>query len=171
MGFVTELEVKKGKGLFGKIRWTELGKKLTQNKLLRWLSPVFRLDKETNEPVELVNVALTNMPSQPNLDPVVNSAPLFIANEEKNMENNENNENNENKKDTVCNTESETVSESETSDKTEVVEEVKEEVKEEVAEEAKPRILTREDVIEIVNECLKAFNQKEDKPAEKKEET
>lgn len=79
MGFVSELKVEAGKGLFGKIKWTDIGKKLIENRVFRWLSPVFRLNKETREPIELVNVALTNMPSQPDLDPIVNAAPDQIT--------------------------------------------------------------------------------------------
>lgn len=79
MGFMSELKVEAGKGLFGKIKWTDIGKKLIENRVFRWLSPVFRLNKETKEPIELVNVALTNMPSQPDLDPIVNAAPDQIT--------------------------------------------------------------------------------------------
>ena len=72
-GWASEFEFKPGKGLFGKIRWSDIGRKLVENRVFRWLSPVFRLD-DKGRPVDLESIALTNAPSQ-ELDPVLNQKP------------------------------------------------------------------------------------------------
>ena len=72
-----------GKGLFGKIKWTNIGKSLIENRVFRWLSPSWYLDKDTKEPVEMTSVALTNKPSQAGrIEPIVNSAPVEMGNKE-----------------------------------------------------------------------------------------
>ena len=69
-----------GKGLFGKIHWTDIGRKLIENRVFRWLSPSWYLDKNTHEPVEMTSVALTNKPSQAGrIEPIVNSQPIELT--------------------------------------------------------------------------------------------
>ena len=76
-GWASEFEVREGKGLFGKVKWSDVGRKLVENRVFRWLSPVFRIGKD-RKPVDMQAIALTNTPSQPLLKPVLNQA----ANEE-----------------------------------------------------------------------------------------
>lgn len=72
-GWASEFEVREGQGLFGKVKWSDLGKKLVENRVFRWLSPVFRIGKDM-KPVDMQAIALTNTPSQPLLKPVLNQA-------------------------------------------------------------------------------------------------
>lgn len=51
------------------IKWTERGKEYLSKDEYRYLSPVIRLDKN-NKVIRLVNVALTNLPSTDNLEPL-----------------------------------------------------------------------------------------------------
>lgn len=66
---------KKGiEGLWAKIRWTNIGRNLVENRVFRFLSPVFTLhgDKPTN----MLNVALTNQPAfQDKAKPIINNKP------------------------------------------------------------------------------------------------
>ena len=79
-GWLSKLSFIPGKGLFGKISWTDIGRKLVQNRVFRWLSPSWLIDKNTNEPVAMTSVALTNKPSQMGrIEPIINNSP----NEEK----------------------------------------------------------------------------------------
>ena len=73
-GWASEFEVREGQGLFGKVRWSDLGKKLVENRVFRWLSPVFKLGSD-KKPVDMNAIALTNTPSQLLLKPVLNQAP------------------------------------------------------------------------------------------------
>lgn len=75
MGWLGDLEYREGKGLFGKIRWTDIGRKLVENRVFRWLSPSWVIDKLTREPVAMTSCALTNRPSQAlkGLEPIINS--------------------------------------------------------------------------------------------------
>ena len=82
-GWASEFEVREGKGLFGRVKWSDVGRKLVENRVFRWLSPVFRIGKD-RKPVDMQAIALTNTPSQPLLKPVLNQA----ADEEQ-IENNE----------------------------------------------------------------------------------
>lgn len=82
-GWLSGLKFVPGKGLFGKIHWTDIGKKLIENRVFRWLSPSWYLDKDTHEPVEMTSVALTNKPSQAGrIEPIVNSQPIELTNKE-----------------------------------------------------------------------------------------
>lgn len=72
-GWASEFEVREGKGLFGKVKWSDVGRKLVENRVFRWLSPVFRIGKD-RKPVDMQAIALTNTPSQPLLKPVLNQA-------------------------------------------------------------------------------------------------
>lgn len=78
-GWLSNLEFKEGKGLFGKIKWTDIGKKLIENRVFRWLSPSWILNADTKEPIEMTSCALTNKPSQlGKIEPIINSSPIAI---------------------------------------------------------------------------------------------
>ena len=83
-GWASEFEVREGQGLFGKVKWSDLGKKLVENRVFRWLSPVFKLGSD-KKPVDMNAIALTNTPSQMLIKPVLNQA----ADAEENFEKNE----------------------------------------------------------------------------------
>ena len=72
-GWASEFEVREGQGLFGKVKWSDLGKKLVENRVFRWLSPVFKLGSD-KKPVDMHAIALTNTPSQMLIKPVLNQA-------------------------------------------------------------------------------------------------
>ena len=72
-GWASEFEVREGQGLFGKVRWSDIGKKLVENRVFRWLSPVFKIGSD-KKPVDMQAIALTNTPSQMLLKPVLNQA-------------------------------------------------------------------------------------------------
>ena len=79
-GWLSGLRFVPGVGLFGKIKWTDIGKKLIENRVFRWLSPSWYLDKNTHEPIEMTSVALTNKPSQAGrIEPIVNSQPIELT--------------------------------------------------------------------------------------------
>lgn len=66
---------KKGvEGLWAKIRWTNIGKNLVENRVFRFLSPVFTL--KGDKPTNMLNVALTNQPAfQEKAKPIINNKP------------------------------------------------------------------------------------------------
>ena len=145
-----------GKGLFGKIHWTDIGRKLIENRVFRWLSPSWYLDKNTHEPVEMTSVALTNKPSQAGrIEPIVNSQPIELTDNKEEYE--------------MTMTKEELVSLIKETVAAMNAEPVKEEVKEEVAENT-----CSEDKAEkpVENECEKDANvvKNEDTPEEVKEE-
>lgn len=72
-GWASEFEVREGQGLFGKVKWSDIGKKLVENRVFRWLSPVFKIGSD-KKPVDMQAIALTNTPSQMLLKPVLNQA-------------------------------------------------------------------------------------------------
>lgn len=86
-GWLSGLKFIPGVGLFGKIKWTDIGRKLIENRVFRWLSPSWTLNKDTKEPVNMTSVALTNKPSQAGrIEPIVNSAPVELSETKPNME-------------------------------------------------------------------------------------
>lgn len=79
-GWLSGIKFIPGKGLFGKIKWTDIGRKLIENRVFRWLSPSWYLNKDTKEPTQMTSVALTNKPSQAGrIEPIVNSAPVELT--------------------------------------------------------------------------------------------
>lgn len=73
-GWLSRLHLVPGVGLFGKIRWTDIGKRLIDNRVFRFLSPSFLIDEKTREPLAMTSVALTNKPAQKGqIKPIVNS--------------------------------------------------------------------------------------------------
>lgn len=78
-GWLKKLHLVPGKGLFGKVSWTDIGKKLVDNRVFRFLSPSFLIDKDSREPLVMTSVALTNKPAQNGIKPIINSAPSANA--------------------------------------------------------------------------------------------
>lgn len=158
-GWLSGMKFVPGRGLFGTIKWTSIGKKLIENRIFRWLSPSWYLNKDTKEPVEMTSVALTNKPSQAGrIEPIVNSAPVEMEEDKEDFEQ-------ETKEDILTMEKEELMKiideavaaaiEKMKAGKEEVVDEVKEEVKEEVVEaveEDKTPEETKEEVIEEVKE-------------------
>ena len=87
-GWASEFEVREGQGLFGKVRWSDIGKKLVENRVFRWLSPVFKIGSD-KKPVDMQAIALTNTPSQMLLKPVLNQAADEKKDEQKIEDNNQ----------------------------------------------------------------------------------
>ena len=87
-GWASEFEVREGQGLFGKVRWSDIGKKLVENRVFRWLSPVFKIGSD-KKPVDMNSIALTNTPSQMLLKPVLNQAADEQKDEQKIEDNNQ----------------------------------------------------------------------------------
>ena len=72
-GWLSKLTFKKGIGLMGTIKWTNIGKSLIQNRVFRWLSPSWILN-DKKEPMLMTSCSLTNKPSQyGRIDPIINS--------------------------------------------------------------------------------------------------
>lgn len=69
-GWLKALSFKNG-SIFGKCFWTKLGRQLIDSRILRFISPVFHLNKE-GIPTKLVNVALVNQPALNDINPVIN---------------------------------------------------------------------------------------------------
>lgn len=68
---------KKGvEGLWAKIQWTNIGRNLVENRVFRFLSPVFTL--KGDKPTNMLNVALTNQPAfQEMAKPIINNQPTM----------------------------------------------------------------------------------------------
>ena len=78
-GWLKALSFKNG-SIFGKCFWTKLGRELIDSRILRFISPVFHLNKE-GIPTKLVNVALVNQPALSDINPVINSQPTELKEE------------------------------------------------------------------------------------------
>ena len=186
---------KKGiEGLWAKIRWTNIGRNLVENRVFRFLSPVFTLhgDKPTN----MLNVALTNQPAfQDKAKPIINNKPnmeeleMTITKEElvSLIKETVASMNSEQKTDTQemknaecacdpttdekvengCDDKKTEVKNAEESDKSEVTEEVKEEVKEEI-QEGKEEGKTKEEIKEEISEEM--VEEKEDEKEDEEKE-
>ena len=155
-GWLEKFFVKPLKGLWAKLKLTNKGRDLVENRVYRFLSPVFKLD-DNGEPIQLNSVAMTNCPAlAPDIAPIINAKPnqeileMTITKEDlvnliKETVNSMNNEKTEVKEEVkeetaenACSGKKE-VTNSETEEvKEEVKEEIKEEVKEEVKEETMP---------------------------------
>ena len=84
-GWLSKLTFKKGIGLMGTIKWTNIGKSLIQNRVFRWLSPSWILNNN-KEPMIMTSCSLTNKPSQyGRIDPIINSKSNKEAEEEKSI--------------------------------------------------------------------------------------
>ena len=84
-GWLSKLTFKKGIGLMGTIKWTNIGKSLIQNRVFRWLSPSWILN-DNKEPMVMTSCSLTNKPSQyGRIDPIINSKSNKEAEDEKSI--------------------------------------------------------------------------------------
>ena len=155
-GWLEKFFVKPLKGLWAKLKLTNKGKDLVENRVYRFLSPVFKLD-DNGEPIQLNSVAMTNCPAlAPDIAPIINAKPsqeileMTITKEDlvnliKETVNSMKNETAEVKEEVKEEIKEETA-ENACSDKKEVTnsetevvkEEVKEEIKEEIKEETMP---------------------------------
>ena len=74
-GWLEKFFVKPLKGLWAKLKLTNKGRDLVENKVYRFLSPVFKLD-DNGEPIHLNSVAMTNCPAlAPDIAPIINAKP------------------------------------------------------------------------------------------------
>ena len=135
-GWASDFEVREGQGLFGRVRWSDIGKKLVENRVFRWLSPVFNLGSD-KKPVDMKAIALTNTPSQMLLKPVLNQAP-----DEAIEENDEVREDKDMEIEEIKKVVFEVLKEAGLvkDDRAEAVEEVREEVKEEVKDSVEDKL-------------------------------
>ena len=84
-GWLSKLTFKKGIGLMGTIKWTNIGRSLIQNRVFRWLSPSWILN-DNKEPMVMTSCSLTNKPSQyGRIDPIINSKSNKEAEDEKSI--------------------------------------------------------------------------------------
>ena len=84
-GWLSKLTFKKGIGLIGTIKWTNIGRSLIQNRVFRWLSPSWILN-DKKEPMLMTSCSLTNKPSQyGRIDPIINSKSNKEAEDEKSI--------------------------------------------------------------------------------------
>ena len=151
-GWLEKFFVKPLKGLWAKLKLTNKGRDLVENKVYRFLSPVFKLD-DNGQPIQLNSVAMTNCPAlAPDIAPIINAKPsqeilemtitkedlVNLIKETVNSMKNEKAEVKEEVKEEIM----EETAENACSDKKEVTnsetEEVKEEIKEEIKEETMP---------------------------------
>ena len=74
-GWIYDLKVVDGlgrlDGLYGRIRWTDYGRRLIETREYRFISPVFKV--EGGQPFALVNAGLTNRPALETIMPILNS--------------------------------------------------------------------------------------------------
>jgi phage I-like protein len=69
-GWIKTLEAR-DEGLWARVEWTERAQAYISNREYRYLSPVITLNKQTRQPMELLNAALTNCPAINNQTPLV----------------------------------------------------------------------------------------------------
>ena len=177
-GWLEKFFVKPLKGLWAKLKLTNKGRDLVENRVYRFLSPVFKLD-DNGEPIQLNSVAMTNCPAlAPDIAPIINAKPsqeilemtitkedlVNLIKETVNLMNNEKTEIKEEVKEEIM----EETAENACSGKKEVTnsetEEVKEEVKEEIKEEIKEETMPEKEeenkeviTIEALNSAPKAL--------------
>lgn len=73
-GWLKAVEWRDGLGLFGVVEWTERARALIAAGEYRYISPVFRYDAATGEPLELLPPALVNYPAIDGMQAVALSA-------------------------------------------------------------------------------------------------
>lgn len=59
-------------GLYGKVKWTDVGRHLVESRQYRFISPVFEVDE--GRPVRIINAALTNRPALNTITPILNTS-------------------------------------------------------------------------------------------------
>lgn len=151
-GWLEKFFVKPLKGLWAKLKLTNKGRDLVENRVYRFLSPVFKLD-DNGEPIQLNSVAMTNCPAlAPDIAPIINAKPsqeilemtitkedlVNLIKETVNSMKNEKAEVKEEVKEETAENACSGKKEVTNSETEEVKEEVKEEIKEEIKEETMP---------------------------------
>lgn len=63
MGWITDMEVRAGGAIWGKVNWTDEGARLVAQQSYKYLSPAFAFERETNEVLLMVSAGLTNTPN------------------------------------------------------------------------------------------------------------
>lgn len=71
-GLIAIKDVADMSGLYGRVKWTDVGRELAESRKYRFISPVFQLD-ESGRPVQLLNAALTNRPAMNTIAPILNT--------------------------------------------------------------------------------------------------
>jgi phage I-like protein len=69
-GWIKELAVRED-GLWARVEWTAQAQEYLRQKEYRYFSPVLKLDPETRKPLNLLHVALTNVPAMRGVNPLV----------------------------------------------------------------------------------------------------
>jgi phage I-like protein len=69
-GWIKGLEARLD-GLWARVEWTSQAQEYLSRREYRYFSPVLRLDPESRRPLELLNVALTNVPAMKGCTPLV----------------------------------------------------------------------------------------------------
>ena len=67
-GWIEDILVREGQGIFGSVAWTEEGRQAVQSGAYRYLSPVLLIRKDTRRAVEISSAALTNKPAIPRME-------------------------------------------------------------------------------------------------------
>ena len=67
-GLVAVKDLGRLSGLYGKVKWTDVGRHLVESRQYRFISPVFEVDE--GRPVRIINAALTNRPALSTISPI-----------------------------------------------------------------------------------------------------
>lgn len=70
-GLVAVKDLGRLSGLYGKVKWTDVGRHLVESRQYRFISPVF--DVVEGRPVRIINAALTNRPALNTISPILNT--------------------------------------------------------------------------------------------------
>lgn len=70
-GLVSVKDLGRLSGLYGKVKWTDVGRRLVESRQYRFISPVFEVDE--GRPVRIINAALTNRPALSTISPILNT--------------------------------------------------------------------------------------------------
>ena len=68
IGWIEKVFAEANKGLFGLVRWSDVGKALIRSDAFRYLSPVFLIRKDDRRVVGVHSAAVTNRPAIPRLE-------------------------------------------------------------------------------------------------------
>lgn len=71
-GLVAVKDLGRLSGLYGKVKWTDVGRHLVESRQYRFISPVFEVDE--GRPVRIINAALTNRPALNTITPILNTS-------------------------------------------------------------------------------------------------
>ena len=75
-GWIKQLEIVDGAGIFAHVEWTDRGRAMLAAKEYRYLSPVALVDRRTRRIVAIHSAALTNKPAITAMQPIVNADPI-----------------------------------------------------------------------------------------------